>query len=185
MSYYSSGFSTERKDTGYGKKFFGKYRAIVTNNKDIEDKMGRIKVKCPSVLGDSESNWCNPCSPFAGPNIGQVFIPNVGDSVWVEFEEGDPDKPIWVGNWWGKKEVHSDVYKNDTAGNQHMIRTKYGRVHFDDENEQLRLTTSSCKITLDGKTGIISIEGNGLSIKGQLNVDGNISASGTVSGSNI
>lgn len=164
MSYFQSGIKTERKDTGRNHKFFGKYRAKVTNNKDLDPvngKMGRIKVKCPSVLGDSESNWCMPCFPYAGNNIGHIFIPNVGDTVWIEFEEGDPDKPIWVGNWIGVGEMHPDVYKDDTAGLQHMIRSKFARVHWDDKEEELRLTVAGASIVMSGKTGGITIDASG------------------------
>ena len=80
-------------------QFFGKYRAIVTKNNDPE-KMGRIKVRCPKVLGEYESAWCTPCVPSAFNDGGLFYVPNNGEVVWVEFEEGNPSKPIWVGSWW-------------------------------------------------------------------------------------
>ena len=80
-------------------KFFGKYRARVINNKDPK-KMGRIKVECPKVLGKFESEWCLPCFPYGADGIGTIQIPREGYLVWVEFEEGDPDKPIWTGTIW-------------------------------------------------------------------------------------
>ena len=79
--------------------FYGKYRAIVTNNKDPE-KMGRIKVRCPKVLGEYESAWCTPCIQSAFNDGGMFYVPSVNEVVWVEFEEGNPSKPIWVGSWW-------------------------------------------------------------------------------------
>ena len=30
-----------------------------------------------------------------------VLVPLPGSGVWVEFEQGDPDYPIWVGCFWG------------------------------------------------------------------------------------
>ena len=33
--------------------------------------------------------------------MGSYFVPQVGAGVWVEFEQGDPDYPIWVGCYWG------------------------------------------------------------------------------------
>jgi uncharacterized protein involved in type VI secretion and phage assembly len=80
--------------------FFGKYRGVVTDNKDPYF-LGRIRAKVNDVLGDQESGWATPCLPFAGQGMGFYAIPSVGSGVWMEFEKGDPEKPIWTGGWWG------------------------------------------------------------------------------------
>jgi len=80
--------------------YFGKYRGIVTDNEDPL-MTGRIKAKVPDVLGDDESGWALPCAPFGGSQTGFFAIPTVGAGVWIEFEHGDPDYPIWSGCWWG------------------------------------------------------------------------------------
>ncbi len=81
------------------KRYWGKYRGIVTNVEDPEYK-GRIKARIPRVLGEHDCNWALPCAPFAGDLYGIQFLPEPGDGVWIEFEEGDPNKPLWVGFWW-------------------------------------------------------------------------------------
>lgn len=80
--------------------FFGKYRGTVS---DIQDPMFlcRLKAKVPDVFGSEESGWALPCMPFAGGGMGLVGLPKVGSGVWIEFERGDPDYPIWVGCWFG------------------------------------------------------------------------------------
>jgi len=80
--------------------FFGKYRGVVTNNND-PGLMGRIKARVPDVLGNNESGWAMACTPFAGSGTGFFALPSVGAGVWIEFEQGDPDYPIWAGCWWG------------------------------------------------------------------------------------
>jgi uncharacterized protein involved in type VI secretion and phage assembly len=30
-----------------------------------------------------------------------VVLPWVGSGVWIEFEQGNPNYPIWVGGFWG------------------------------------------------------------------------------------
>ena len=82
------------------KKFFGKYRGTVS---DINDLMmlGRIKAKVPDVLGDQESSWAMPCAPFGGSSTGFFALPTVNAGVWIEFEQGDSDYPIWTGGFWG------------------------------------------------------------------------------------
>lgn len=83
-----------------GEKFYGKYRGTVVNNLDPL-QLGRIQVMVPDVLGLSVSSWAMPCVPIAGKQQGIFVLPQVGAGVWVEFEQGEPDYPIWVGCFWG------------------------------------------------------------------------------------
>jgi hypothetical protein len=79
---------------------YGKYRAIVTNNVDPL-MIGRIQVIVPDVASLVPSTWAMPCVPVAGINMGMFAPPVIGSGVWIEFERGDPSKPIWVGCYWG------------------------------------------------------------------------------------
>ena len=42
-----------------------------------------------------------PCFPVTGKQMGAYMIPQIGTGVWVEFEQGNPDYPIWSGCWYG------------------------------------------------------------------------------------
>jgi hypothetical protein len=84
--------------------FYGKYRGKVTDNKDPL-MQGRIRATVPAVLGDLETGWAIPCSPYGGRNVGFFFMPPVGANVWIEFEGGNPDIPIWAGCFWGTGEA--------------------------------------------------------------------------------
>lgn len=81
-------------------KYYGKYRGTVLNNFDPEQR-GRIMAIVPDVLGIAPSNWALPCVPIAGKQEGTFMVPQIGAGVWIEFEQGDPDFPIWVGGFWG------------------------------------------------------------------------------------
>ena len=83
-----------------GDKYWGKYRGTVVNNLDPEQR-GRIQAIVPAVTGLILSTWAMPCVPFAGKTEGFFFVPQTGAAVWMEYEDGDPDKPIWVGGFWG------------------------------------------------------------------------------------
>jgi len=74
--------------------FYGKFRGTVS---DINDPLmiGRIKAKVPDVMGDQESGWAMPCASFGGNGAGFFALPLVGAGVWIEFEHGDPEYPIW------------------------------------------------------------------------------------------
>lgn len=79
-------------------RFFGKYRGIVVDNIDPE-MLGRVLVEVSSVL-PKVVNWAMPCSPYAGQLVGFYSIPPIGANVWVEYEQGNPDYPIWAGGFW-------------------------------------------------------------------------------------
>ncbi|MDT8760894.1 phage baseplate assembly protein V [Sphingomonas psychrotolerans] len=86
-----------------GPPFWGKYRGTVLNNIDPEMR-GRLNCMVPDVLSVVPSSWAEPCTPLAGPTgppMGVYLVPPIGAGVWIEFEHGDPDYPIWVGCRWG------------------------------------------------------------------------------------
>lgn len=80
-------------------KFFGKYRGKVEQNIDPFNQ-GRVQVSCPAVLGKGKLSWAMPSTPFAGKGVGLFLVPPTGANVWVEFEGGHPDHPIWSGCFW-------------------------------------------------------------------------------------
>jgi len=82
------------------KQFFGKFRGVVTDNKDPK-QLGRVRARVPDVTGDQDSGWALPCFPFGGQGMGFFALPGVGTGVWIEFEHGDPEYPIWAGCWYG------------------------------------------------------------------------------------
>jgi hypothetical protein len=82
-----------------GQRYYGKYAGTVLNNVDPEFR-GRIQVNVPDVLGYVPTSWAEPCLPLAGPTgtpMGTYFVPQIGAGVWMEFEQGDVNRPIWVG----------------------------------------------------------------------------------------
>lgn len=82
------------------KRYHGKYRGTVINNVDPM-QIGRLLVMVPDVSNITLSSWAMPCLPVAGINMGMFTVPIIGSGVWIEFEQGDPDYPVWVGCFWG------------------------------------------------------------------------------------
>lgn len=99
------------------------YRAIVMDNEDPQ-LWGRIRVKCPKVLGEYLSAWCMPCVSLLGDDSGIFRIPKVGDLVWIMFEEGDLKKPVYIGGCTRPARTPLAVY-ND---NDLVIKTKNGSI---------------------------------------------------------
>ncbi|HRH46473.1 MAG TPA: type VI secretion system tip protein TssI/VgrG, partial [Pyrinomonadaceae bacterium] len=65
------------------------------------DKYGRVKVNFHwdrELKFDPDSScWVRVAREIAGKKWGSMHIPRIGQEVIVDFEEGDPDKPIIVG----------------------------------------------------------------------------------------
>lgn len=76
---------------------YGKYRAVI---KDVHDpeRLGRVRVYCPAIYGEEWSDWAYPNFP------PQFFcLPPEDSTVWVEFEDGNPEFPIWTGVWYDRE----------------------------------------------------------------------------------
>jgi hypothetical protein len=82
------------------KHFYGKYRGTVVDNVDPL-MMGRITAIVPDVSHLVPSSWAMPCVPIAGTASGTYVVPQIDSGVWIEYEHGNPDYPIWVGGYWG------------------------------------------------------------------------------------
>lgn len=129
-------------------RYYGKYRAIVVDN--TPDDLGRIRVKCETVLTGIELN-AMPCVPYAGPGVGFRFLPENDDNVWVEFEAGDPCYPIWTGCYWKRGEFP----RVEDGSNVKIIQTAKVKIEIDDD---------AGSITIEHQNGtVFSIEGNDIS----------------------
>jgi len=77
-------------------QFFGKYRGVVTDVND-PDVLGRIRVNLPGLIGAQTSGWALPCVPGGLSKAKGSALPKIGATVWIEFEQGDPGRPVWTG----------------------------------------------------------------------------------------
>ena len=92
--------SLDSNASNASQRFFGKYRGIVLNNVDPM-QIARIQVIVPDVSAVLPTSWAMPCLPVGGIQMGVVTVPQIGAGVWIEFEQGDSDYPVWVGSFWG------------------------------------------------------------------------------------
>jgi len=121
-------------------RFYGKYRGIVKDNEDPE-QLGRIKALVPEVLQDVISGWALPCTPYAGEGSGQFTVPPEDAGVWIEFEAGDPSRPIWSGCWWRSDGLPRDNAGNTAAPPLKIIRSEEGlMVALDDNNKKISIS---------------------------------------------
>jgi uncharacterized protein involved in type VI secretion and phage assembly len=85
------------------RRFYGKFRGTVIDNQDPK-QLGRIMAQVSAVFGATPCSWALPCVPAAGDQAGCFIVPPIGSQVWIEFEQGNPDYPIWTGGFWGDAE---------------------------------------------------------------------------------
>jgi uncharacterized protein involved in type VI secretion and phage assembly len=142
--------------------FLSKYRGTVENNVDPM-QLGRIQVSVPSVLGEGRMSWAMPCVPYAGSGVGFFAIPPVGANIWVEFEGGNLDYPIWSGCFWGVGEVPA----MPAIAEMKVLKTDMGTITLNDLPGVGGITietTTGMKIEINA-LGIEITNGQGGSIK--------------------
>jgi len=135
--------------------FYGKYRGQVFDNNDPLTR-GRLKVIVPGI-SNSPLTWAEPCVPYAGSKIGWYTMPPKGANVWIDFERGDVDYPIWTGCFWGT-EAKDGVPPDATQPEIKVFQTEKMKLILDDKDIKLTAEVvtdnGNMKIILD-KNGIV------------------------------
>lgn len=165
----------EQQDDGDGMNgeepaFYGKYRGVVTDNKDPK-MLGRIRARVPDVFGEHQSGWAMPSMPYAGQGVGLFLIPPKDAFVWIEFEHGDADYPIWTGCFWAEGEVPAA----EGAPEIKMLKTEIGAITMHDTangGEISIATTRGMKIVVNadrieitnGQGGTVKLAGPQVSV---------------------
>ena len=156
------------------KKVSGVAIGIVTNNKDEEGKLGRVKVKFPWLSDDNETDWVRVSTLMAGPGIGSFFLPNLGDEVLVAFEQGNLDSPYVIGALWNGKAKPPET-NSDGKNNIRKIKSRSGHeLIFNDEEKKEKIeihTKAGHKIILDDANGKEKVEINDKSGKNSIIID--------------
>lgn len=140
-------------------KYYGKYRGLVADNMDPE-KRGRLKLQVPSLMGESVSGWALPCMPYGGlEDQGLFIIPDVDAQVWVEFEAGDINLPIWTGTFWREQEIPEEAAVTEQPTTR-LLKTSSGhRLQFDDASDEEKIIlhhSNDAEILMD-ENGSISL----------------------------
>ena len=126
-----------------GKPHYGKYRGLVTDNDDPK-KLGRLRAKVAEVLGDTETGWALPALPFSGNNQGFYTVPPVGAGIWMEFEAGNVERPIWTGAWWGDGQLPKNESGADPTPPIKIWRSEKGMLAaLDDSAQTITLSDSN------------------------------------------
>jgi hypothetical protein len=137
---------------------WGKYRGKVLDNEDPLE-LHRMLVDVPALQG-VEQSWALPCVPYAGPQVGFCMLPPIGANVWVEFEAGDPSKPIWTGCFWADDERPTEAQTPD----QKVLKTPSFTLVIDDTEGGggMKLVVDSPAVDVAVS---VTIDGSGLTVQ--------------------
>lgn len=146
--------------------FYGKYRGRVVSNLDPE-KLGRLKINVPQVSGKNiMESWAWPSGVIAGDDFGTYFIPPKGSLVWVTFENGDPNHPVWEGGHWARDQIPKAA--KQASPNNRVLQSKNWTLEMNDTEsaEKFKITDkkSGNSFEFDSTTGDLNLK-----IKGSEN----------------
>ncbi len=113
---------------------------------------GSIKVSIPSIFGlpsgDEAAVWARPCFPY-----GHFFVPEVGDKVWLAFENGNSQSPVWLGVWYPEGKTPNAAQISPPT--KRVIESSQGSmIIFDDEGKKLTLKVGNNSIEIN-ENGIL------------------------------
>ena len=156
--------------------YFATYAGYVENTSDPE-KLGRLKVRVPTVYGPADSQnsistadipWALAAGLPAGGSdkSGAIqWLPETGDHVFVRFLDGEPEKPLWE---WGGQDVGQAKefpywsrspggYGTDGSAPTTALLTRYRHsLEFSPDYLMLR-TSSGWKIRLNDLSGQLDV----------------------------
>jgi phage protein D/phage baseplate assembly protein gpV len=123
---------------------------IVTDNDD-PDRLGRVKLRFPTLSAGYESNWARVAAPGNGASRGTVWIPEVNDEVLVAFEGGDRQRPFVVGGLWNGSDTPPPIeVDNGKLNGRHFVSRDGNRVYMWDKpgNSSLGMQTAADEVVL-------------------------------------
>ena len=164
ISHYHSGMNYENSFEGiplmrtpadYNAEAFPRAEqqpAIVKDNNDPQG-MGRVRVQFFWQKGEQLSPWIRMIQPYAGSGKGFYFIPEVGEEVMVDFENGNAERPFVLGAHYNG--AAKSGYKPTTKA----IHTQSGtKILLNDAEGSVRIEDASGNVyEMDGK-GTIEVK---------------------------
>lgn len=161
-------------------KFYGVYIAQVLeapatgSDPDPASVLGaRVKVTFPWLSDVNASGWARVVSPAAGAGSGIYFMPGVGESVVVAFQDGDISLPVVIGSVWDGP-ARPPVYPPSPANTVQVIKTRFGHtITLDDTPATAQVSIahvngSQVSMTVDGNVAVTAAKDLNLTAKGNI-----------------
>lgn len=154
--------------------------------KDVNDPegLGRVKVQFSwQGDGDVTTDWVTVSHPMSGQDRGVYFIPEVGETVWIDYQFGNPDFPFVISSWYSLRAMPGELFDKDNnikgiitrSGNHVILNDESGKESIKIYNKDKQ---NSIELSLDGTHITIKSDGN---INLQAGGEINLSAGGNIS----
>jgi phage baseplate assembly protein gpV len=98
-------YDLNREEYGSRRWANGTWKGVVAENRDPAG-IGRLKIRIPQlqtddqdIIDDYSLPWAYPMVLDPGAGTGSFDVPDKGAKVWVQFEQGDINHPVWFGGW--------------------------------------------------------------------------------------
>lgn len=152
-------------------KYYSSYRGFVYDRDDPEG-MGRLQLYVPHLYATEPYKvWAFPVGIPSGFGYGLHWIPLKGEMVWVEFEGGDPKKPLWKFGHFGRSpQGDSEIPPHLNDPDVYWLRTPGGLgIEFNDKTLEIKLIGSSITHESTGSTikvgsNLVEITDSGVNI---------------------
>ena len=189
ISHYHSGMNYEnsfeaipmmRTPADYNAEAFPKAEqqpAIVKDNNDPQG-MGRVRVQFFWQKGDELSPWIRMIQPYAGSGKGFYFIPEVGEEVMVDFENGNAERPFVLGAHYNgaAKSGYNPTTKaiHTQSGTKILLNDAEGSVRIEDASGNIYQMDGNGTIEVKAPKNIIFTAGEDLKFSAGRNMTTNV-----------
>lgn len=151
-------------------RFYSTYRGVVIDNSSNDP--GVLKISLPEIL-TGVTVWARSKAEIGGPGVGAKYlIPPLGSIVLVEFEYGNPMKPLWSYSGFMVGEVPDELKDNDSMG---VVTPSGNKIYLHDKDGLLNITIKGNEgksdITIDIDKNKDQVIVNGGKNGGVLNKD--------------
>ena len=189
ISHYHSGMNYENSFEGiplmrtpadYNAEAFPKAEqqpAIVKDNNDPQG-MGRVRVQFFWQKGEQLSPWIRMIQPYAGSGKGFYFIPEVGEEVMVDFENGNAERPFVLGAHYngaaksGYKPTTKAIHTK--SGTMILLNDAEGSVRIEDASGNIYQMDGNGTIEVKAPKNIIFTAGEDLKFSAGRNMTTNV-----------
>ena len=151
--------------------------ARVTDNNDPKG-LGRVRVQFIwQVAKKLQTPWIRVVQPHAGGGKGFYFIPEIGEEVWVDFEDQNAERPFVVGSNYNGKEyspfhnTNNDIKAIQTRSGHKLIFTEDESILLSDKNgNTLRFDTQGKNIEISAPESISLCAGKDINLSAGNNL---------------
>lgn len=138
-------------------RYYSSYRGFVYSNEDPEN-LNRLQLLVPHLNPRvPDETWAYPKNNYSGNGYGLHILPKKGNMVWVEYEFGNLDNPIWSFGHYSENQKAEEFTDDNIFG----FKTPAGSLVIINDNEgeeSISIKLKDYKDTIEITPDILTIE---------------------------